>query len=270
MSTAEHEVQQETETEMVKAKPVKVKKEKTDDLLVQIVQEISGLNAVDAINEVPTLLNGADENYFRLGGVLSIISSHKFYEADGFETFRAFVEQKHDIKYRKAMYWIDIYEKLVESGVSWNKVSTVGWTKLKDLAKILTVDNVDEWVTRALSMTTLQLQEAIAKASAGTLADSGLTPEDDKPSEVTTFTVKVHTLQKANINEAIEKAKIESNTEFAGTALDNICTNYLAGGNVTPMALVDVLKKYTPEDALMALEQVYPDMDLTVKVKKSA
>lgn len=255
------------EAETVKIKPMKTKKEKTDDLLVLMVQEISALSAEEAINAVPSLLNGADESYFRLGGVLSVIQTNKFFDAEGFTTFKEFVEQKIGLPYRKAMYWIQIYEKLVESGVSWNKVKDVGWTKLKDLASILTVDNVDEWVTRAMNSTTIQLQEAIAKAKSNTLTSSGLTPEDDKPSEVTTFTVKVHALQKVVIREAVDKAKIESGTEFDGVALENICHNYLAGGNVNkPVPLIDFLKKYTPEDALSAFEAAYPDLEVTAKL----
>lgn len=256
------------EAEVTKPSKSKAKKEKSDDLLVLIVQEISALSAEEAINAVPNLLNGADENYFRLGGVLSIIQTNKFFETEGFETFKAFVEQKIGIPYRKAMYWIHIYDRLVESGVSWNKVKDVGWTKLKDLAAILTLENVDEWVKRAEGMTTLQLQEAIKKATAGTLTSSGLTPEDDKPSEVTTFTVKVHTLQKEAIRAAIDKAKVESDTEFDGVALENIARNYLAGGNVTkPVSLVSVLSKYSPEDALTAFESVYPELEVTAKIK---
>lgn len=257
----------EVAADATKPKPMKTKKDKTDDLLIQIVQEVSALSAEEALSAVPNLMNNADENYFRLGGVLSLIQTNKFFESEGFETFKLFVEQKLGIPYRKAMYWIQIYDSLVESGVSWNKVKDVGWTKLKDLASILTVDNVDEWVKRAESMTTLQLQEAIAKAKAGILPSSGLTPEDDKPSEVTTFTVKVHALQKVTIREALDKAKTESGTEFDGVALENVCLYYLSGGALKPASLADFLKKHTPEDALLAFETVYPDLEVTAKIK---
>lgn len=257
-------------SETTKTKPAKAKKEKTDDVLVLLVQEISSLSPEDAINAVLLLMDKADENYFRMGGILSIIQTKKMFEAEGFETFKVFVEAKYGIPYRKAMYWIHIYEALVESGVSWNKVKDVGWTKLKDLASILTLENVDEWVERALSSTTLQLQEAIAKHHAGTLQNNGTDPVS-APSEVTTFTVKVHADDKVIIREAIDKAKAVSSTEFDGVALVNICTNFLAGGNATkPMSLVEVLTKYAPEDALLAFEKVYPDIDVTVKVKSKA
>ncbi|CAM6004402.1 unnamed protein product [Sphagnum balticum] len=243
-------------------------KQKTDDLLVQIVQEISGLDSKSAIEAVPSLFDGADENYFRLGGVLSLIQAQKFYAEAGFANFKDFIEKQYAFKYREALYWIGIYEALVESGVSWNKVKDIGWTKLKDLAPILTLENVDEWVQKALSMTTLALKEAIKASKAGTLADSGTEVGASTPT--TTFTVKVHAEQKATIREAIDKAKTESGTEYDGTALENICINYLAGGNVSkPKSLVEFLKAHTPEDALLAFEQIYPEFEVTAKLKKS-
>ena len=253
-------------TEVVKT--THKKNGKSDDVLVLLVQEIGKMTASEAIEAVPSLLDGADENYFRLGGYLSAIAINKYYEAEGFENFKTFVEARYGLQYRKAMYWIQIYDKLIESGVPWAKIKNVGWTKVKDLAMILTLENVDEWVERAINSTVLQLQEAIAKAKAGVLPNSGLTPEGPK-SEVTTFTVKVHAAQKTVIKEAIQKARAEANTEYDGVALEGICMNYLSGGNVTkPKALSAILAMYTPEEVLSALEPVFPDFEITAKLKK--
>lgn len=248
-------------------KMTKPKKAAETDLLVLVVQEIGSLSAAEAIEAIPALLDGADSNYFKLGGYLSFISLNKFYEAEGYETFKAFVETKYGLQYRKAMYWIQIYDKLIESGVPWAKVKAVGWTKLKDLALILTLENVDEWVERALGSTVHQLQEAIAKFKTGVLQTSGLTPEGAK-SDVTTFIVKVHAEQKTTIKQAIAKARVEANTEYDGVALEGICMNYLSGGNVNkPQALGTILAKYTPEEVLEALEPVFPDFEITAKLK---
>ena len=50
---------------------------------------------------------------------------------------------------RKARYLISIYDNLVTKMIPWEKVSHLGWTKLKDLAPVLTPENVDEWVAKA-------------------------------------------------------------------------------------------------------------------------
>lgn len=263
------------ETAEVEAKPkTKAKKAQHDDLIVNIVADIGGLDAESALKAIPVLLDGAEENYFKLGGVLSMIHANKFWktlEQYKDANFKDFVEAEYGIAYRRAMVWIEIYDKLVESGVPWSKIQNVGWTKIRDLAKILTIDNVDEWVHRALNSTVHQLQELIGKAMAGTLPNSGIVPVAGDNSGVTTFTVKVHPDQKTNIIEAINKAKLESETEYAGVALDNICTNYLTGGNTTkPASLLTVMSQYTPEELLEVLEQALPDFIISAKLKTGA
>jgi hypothetical protein len=245
---------------------VKMKQVKETDAFVLSVQEISKLSAEAILAEVPKLLDAVDENYFHLGGFLSVVLAYKHYETAGFKNFNEFVES-YGMRLRKAQYLIQIYDKLIESGVPWSKVKDVGWTKLRGLASILTLENADEWVERALSSTVLQLQEAIKKALAGTLPNSGITP-DSEPSKVTTFNVKVHDEQKQTIEEAVAKARAEANTDYDGVALEAICMNYLSGGNVTkPVSLTAVLEKYSPEEVLKALETVFTDFVITAKLK---
>ncbi len=245
----------------------KMKKAKETDAFVLLVQEISALSADEVIAEVPKLLDAANENYFRLGGFLWAISAHKYYKLVGFETFNEFVESL-GLKRSKAYYWMQIYDKLIESSVPWAKVKDVGWTKLRELASILTLENADDWVERALNSTVRQLQEAIAKAKSGSLPTSGITPTDDAQSNVTTFTVKVHPDQKQSIKEAVAKARAEANTDYDGVALEAIAMNYLAGGNVTkPVSLKAVLEKHSPEEVLVALETVFTDFIITAKLK---
>lgn len=266
---------------------VKMKAKQTD-VFILTVQELDKLSAAEAVAEVPTLLGAVDENYFRLGGLLSSIKVNKHYETAGVETFTKFVEA-HGMRLRKAEYLLHIYDKLIESGVPWAKVKDVGWTKLRHLAAVLTQANADAWVQTALSSTVLQLQEAIAKAEAEAVTEvgpfpnssmpptAGVPPTADTKSSVTAFTVKVHDEQKASIKQAIAKAKSEAQTDYDGVALEGICMNYLAGGNVTkPTSLKAILEKYTPEEvfshytpdeALKALETVFPDFIITAKLK---
>ncbi len=247
-----------------------LKKAQKTDVFIQLVQETSAASAEEAIAEVTALLNAADENYFRLGGFLSTIQINKHYKAAGFEGFNEFVETVYGMKRRKAEYLIQIYDKLIDSGVPWSKVKDVPWTKLRELASILTLKNADEWVQTALTSTVLQLQEAIKKAKAGTLPTSGITP-DSEPSKVTTFNVKVHADQKLRIEEAIKKARAEAATDYDGVALEAICLNYLAGGNVTkPVSLKSVLEQHTAEEILAELEGVFPDASITVKFKSKS
>ena len=83
------------------------------------------------------------------------------------------------------------------------------------------------------------------------------------------MTFKVHEDQKITIKEAVAKARLEAQTEYDGVAIEAICMNYLAGGNVTkPQSLVKVMAMYSPEEVLTALEEAFPDLEVVAKLKK--
>lgn len=240
--------------------------EKAPDLIIATAQEIENLSKEEAYEQIPTLTDSVDFSYFRLGGVLAVIQGKEsWWKDDGYETFRAFIEDRFGLHYRKAMYLIGIYGALVESGVEWEKLSGIGWSKVKEIADIITVENVDEWVEKAKSMTVLQLQEAGKAAKTGSLLKSDETP--GATTGVTTLTFKVHPDQKETITSAVEKAKKEADTEFPGVALEAICLNYLSGAKVAkPKSLKAIIKGYTYEEVLQAFAEVFPDIDVSVNI----
>lgn len=236
------------------------------DLIVATATELENMTQEQAFSEVRTLSDNVDYTYFRLGGVLAVIQGNSDWWKDtGAETFRQFIEGHFGIHYRKAMYLISIYAALVESGVPFEKLSGLGWSKVKELTPVITLDNVDEWVERAQTMTVLQLNEAVKQAKMGTLAKTDETPGES--TGVTTFTAKVHPDQKATIEQAIEQAMKEADTEFKGVALEAICLNYLSGAKVSkPVSLAELMKKHTYEEVLNAFAKQWPEIDLTVSV----
>lgn len=238
---------------------------KVDDLIITTSNEIENLDREEAFELIPELHDSVDFAYFRLGGVLSVVQGKEaWWKDEGYDNFRQFIEGKFGLQYRKAMYLISIYGALVESGVKWESLGGIGWSKAKEIAAILTPSNVDEWVEKAQNATVLQLKEMVKKAQLGTLDKTDTTPDTG---DVTTFTVKVHPDQKENINLAIEKAMKEANTEHKGVALEAIGLNYLSGAKVSkPKSLEEVIKGYTYEEVLTAFTKVWPEIDLTVHV----
>jgi len=245
------------------------KKAKTgEDLIVKTAHELENLGREDAYNLVRELSNEVDFSYFKLGGVLSVIQAQGWFHDDGYDNFKAFVEAEFGIHYRKAMYLVAIYNGLVESGVPWDKVSHLGWTKLKELAHIMTPENVDEWVAAAESMSVIQLQEYIKEKQSGTL-ETGSEESEAEVEKITTMTFKVHEDQKEIIREAIEKAKLEAGTEFDTVALEAICMNYInSGANVAAKVSVkDVMEKAGWQEVLTIFEQIWPDINVSVEVE---
>ncbi|MEK0325571.1 MAG: hypothetical protein QQN63_07685 [Nitrosopumilus sp.] len=150
------------------AKAVEVTKDavQATDLIVETVLEIEDMTKEEAFSIVPTLIESVDFSYFKLGGVLSAIQENDWW-VDEADSFKNFIPERFGLHYRKAMYLIKIYDGLVEADIPWVKVSGLGWTKLKELADILTQENVDEWVAQANNLSVLQLIAAVKRDGDG-------------------------------------------------------------------------------------------------------
>jgi hypothetical protein len=237
-----------------------------DDLLLQLVARVENLTKEEAFHDVRQLLDYVDFSYFQLGGALTVIQEREWWVGEGQVNFRDFVEGYFGLHYRKAMYLIHIYKSLANSGVSWQAVVNVGWTKLKEMAAILTPENVGEWVQKAKTMTTLQLQEAVA-AYKTQLGAGGVAVSDPVPSDITTITFRVHPDQKETIKQAIGRARKEMETEYDAVALEALCLNYLAGGKVSaPKNLKQVFASTTPTVVVTTFNEVWPDIPLKLDV----
>ena len=222
--------------------------------LLDMVHDIENTKEQDAVAEIAKLMEETEVRSFRIGGLLSLVQANGWYQP--FASFREFVETKYGIGYRKAIYWIEIYNRLSNSGIPWEKVKDLGWTKLQIIAVVLTPENVDEWVGVAKSQNTVTLIETVKNAKAKN-AQQAITDETSKT--VTTMSFKVHTDQKATIDAAVEKAKSQSGTAAATVALEFICLDFLGGASLS-----ERLKKAGPEAAFKAIEAAFPSYNVEV------
>lgn len=242
------------------APKAKAKAKTSTNLLLDIATEVEGLSKTKALHLADNLAEHIEEDYFRLGGVLKLISENSWFE--GFDSFDAFVFEKYGFQGRKARYLISIYTELVTKQIPWEKVGHLGWTKLKELAPILTLENVDEWVTKATPVSVIELIAMLKAKLDPSGEQSGKTSDD-----VTTLKFKVKPDQLEVVQAALAKAKGEIGTDYDTVALENICAGYV-GGVVTANQtdLKTVIKAAGWEAVLTMFGDVYPEIDLTVKV----
>lgn len=258
-----------------------------EDVLVTVVHEIETLDKDGAYDAVTNLEDEVEFSYFRLGGLLNRINEEAWYADEGFGKFADFVEDRFGIKRSKAMHLIKIYNDLIVSGVTWEQVGHIGWSKLAVLSGVLTKKNVKGWVKKAEGNTVMQLQELVRSAKATDV--SGSTDDTDAGetvSKVSGMTFKVHEDQKEVIADAIAKAKGETGTEFNNVALESICLDYLAGPSkpvletdddepaeapaaeapkqYTKEGLKDYMSQFGYMEVLDVFEVLFPDVDLTV------
>lgn len=234
------------------------------DLIATTASEVEGLTKTKALNEASRLAENIEQNYFKLGGVLKVIYENSWFE--GFESFGLFVYERFGFQERKAKYLMEIYSELVTKQIPWEKVVHLGWTKLKDLAKVLTAENVDEWIAKAEKVTVVELQ-AMLKAAAPADAEGSTKTKDD----VTTLKFKLKADQLETVNSALNKGKAEVGTEYDNVALEMICAGYL-GGSVSAAtagsgaSLEDQMKAAGWEAVLEKFGELFPDVNLTVEV----
>lgn len=200
--------------------------------LADLVTGIENVTEKQALELIPKLRETMHYSYYALGGLLVLVQDNGWWKSDksNYETFKDYVEEEHGISRRKAFYFMKIYTRLTAAEVPLDDVLAIGWTKLKEIADILNKENVDKWVELALKHTTMQLRELVKNHLAGSLPTSGVEPvsEGDGLSKMT-FTL--HADQKETVELAIEQAKAESDSTFAGVALEGICMAYLSGAH---------------------------------------
>lgn len=235
----------------------------TGNLILDIAGEIENLTKVKALNLADKLVDDIDNNSFKLGGVLKVIFDNSWFE--GYESFGAFVSQKWGFQERKARYLMEIYENLVTKNIPWEKVAALGWSKLKDLAKYLTPENVDEWVAKATPITVVELQALL----------KGIAPAGDEKkttSDTSTVKFKLKNDQLETVQGALSKAKAETQTEFDNVALEMICAGYLGGtvavsapapAPVDPKAVISALGW---EKTLEIFGEIWPKIDVSATV----
>ena len=142
------------------------------DQLQTISQEIETLDDQQTLEaRIQELLEGEGLSDFRLGGLFARLQDIGDFGDSA--NFAEYVFARFGIKYRKARYLIEIYTGLLNAGVAWEKVKEVGWTKLKTIVSILTPDNVDEWVAKAMAMNTISLEQAVKDFKAAQAGDGG-------------------------------------------------------------------------------------------------
>ena len=251
---------QETTTKVVPSTKVKG----TGNLIHDIAVEIEHLSKTKAVNMADKLAEDIEANYFKLGGVLKLILSQQWYE--GFPSFDEYVLEKFGFQVRKAHYLIQIYTNLVDKQIPWEKVSQLGWTKLKDLAPILTLENLEEWIIKASDPITVKELQAMIKAGQG---GDGTTESSKTTSDNVTLKFKLHNDQAEQVNTALAKAKGELSTDFDNVALAGICTGYLANasGVASPSGSVDLKELFLSvgyEKVLEAFDAAFPLIDMTI------
>jgi hypothetical protein len=230
------------------------------DALARTAREIEDLTAERAHVLVSELADASDYNAFRLGGILAKILAEKWYASAGYVDFASYVERRHGFKRRKAYYLVQIYGAVAGLGLGWDELKPIGWTKLKELAPVLTDSNAAEWLARAAApgMTVAKLRDLVQACR----EEASVPFAEGPPERTTPRTFALDDEQLGILAQALAKAKAEVGTGLDAVALAHIARNYLGpSGTVVERQL----KTIGLVGALSLLERSFPEADLKVE-----
>jgi len=226
------------------------------DHIMAVAHKVEGLPKGKVLARAAELVATVDENYFELGGLLLRIRDDSLHE--GYESFAQYVSDVFGFEERKAEYLMSIYKHLVHKAIPWDVVKSLGWSKLKELAPIITEATAKEWVEKAEKLSVTELKAMLKKGDGAGGKDPKTT------SDVVNLKFKLHKDQSELVQNAIAKAKGEAGTEHDNEALAAMAGIYLGGnaGTITPAQKdpAELMKGWGLEATLAALEAAFPTL----------
>jgi hypothetical protein len=196
------------------------------DAIADLVHGIESLTKDDARARLLELEEDQEKTFFEIGGVLSAIKKHKWFEPSS--SLDVWVKKNTAIKRSRARAWIQIYDAIVKSGVPWAKVKHLGWTKLIAIAGVLDGENADHWIERASNHGRAETKKLVQEHLAGSVAQKR---GESTPVPVTTFKCQPHDERQVKIVQAaIDRAKEITGAQHDWAALEVICQDYLDRG----------------------------------------
>ena len=236
-------------------KPVKPLSKKAQalsnmDPLMKLAHEIENMDEQKVLISVRAWRERESVNFFEIGGYLAAMQVNGWFGEH--KDLAAFVVAELGFSYRTARYLIQCYEGICEAELTFNQVSKMGWTKLKELfvaGGVLTKDNIDEWVQKALTHNVAEFTDLVKQAK-GIEPSGGVVLDGDKP--VKSMAFKLFDDQTDTVKKALAKAKQEGGTENDNVALEYIALEYLNGGGSSTAELADLTAQFQTEEAVKA------------------
>lgn len=200
--------------EMARHKPARVP---LDDLR----QSVENLAETEALSRVAALRERAEQTYFELGAILSLIRRKGWFAEYG--SFKKYVQREFGKGgYRSALHFLQIYEAAAEIGLSHASFKHLGWTVMRLLVPILTKDNAADWIALAGRKSRRELEELIAVQAALTKAGP-----PDPPKLAHARKLGFSPKHRPLVDKALGRAKNQSGREDELDQLAYICELYV-------------------------------------------
>jgi hypothetical protein len=196
--------------------------------LSKLIESTNDVGNVEKL--VVSLTEAAEVNDFLVGAALARLQATPGHWSEKYPKFTDYVSNTFGMDPRKALYLISNYTDTVKHEIPWDTFKGLGWSKIRYLRPLFKEGPavVEEWVEKALNMSSQQLQAEV-KAH----LDGQKVQGPASTTHVKSF--KLHDDQKQVVDAALGKAKEEFNTTVEAAALEHLSQAYLSGQ--IPLAL---------------------------------
>lgn len=193
----------------------------------------------DAISVLNRLAENVNSSYYDIGCILYTLKENDIYKtmdgnkyySDTHSNWKRFCEDKLNVSYRTAQYWLNLYHYFDKMGITKDRIKHIGWSKVKELIDLTDDVNV--------------LERAIVVAEEGTIQDlkahiaiveSMSTPvgEDNREQVKSKKLTFVYYEAAADaVTEVLEEIAKENNGSMS-EALFQLCVEYKQNKNYVP------------------------------------
>jgi hypothetical protein len=177
------------------------------------------------------------------------------YTAWGYESFAEYAEKELQIdrkraeRLRRIYYVLEVEMRGLDPALK-QRVVNLGFCKVRELIRVLTVRNATQWIERAEGATYFTLQAAVTderrrqgagEAALAAESEEGEEPKEegteepmvplDMPEPLTRETFAFYPAQLANVQLALKHAAMLSHSDKKSHNFDLICTDFLASND---------------------------------------
>ena len=197
-----------------------------DDEVLALVEE-----ADDLCTLAKECLEDTAYMEWRLGGVLHHVLQDKAYEAlsdtyVGKGGFERYCINDLGIKYRKARYLINIYVDFSNAGLNGHDLARIGWTKARNLLKVLDENNAQELIALAEANTVESLVDEI-KIMEEKMTPDKTTTEVGETAKKMSFKFHYYEDEASFIAQSLQQVMDAEGIETEAEAMYAIVTRYM-------------------------------------------
>lgn len=169
------------------------------------------------LNKLSELSNRVVNDFCEIAELLHETWEFQYHKTWGYASFQECVEQKFDIRARKAFFLVQIAKAVRHFGIEWKDIQEVGWRKSAVIAPILNSENKEKWIEEAKELPLAHLSEKV-KAS-----KQGREPSDNPPIRMT---IQIDADEQSIINSAIDYARRFEGVKTPSQAIAKICYEF--------------------------------------------